>query len=281
MKINSMGRLAALLSLCFWGAGVLAQTAVSAADPVIKDCDVCPEMVVISEGSFTMGSNEYSDESPPHGVTIKSFAIGRTEVTQRQWKAVMGSNPSHFNQCGDDCPVDSVAWDDVQAFIEKLNARTTKSYRLPSEAEWEYACRTEEDQAYCGSDDLDSVAVYGRMSGERTMPVAAKQANARGLYDMSGNVWEWTQDCWNKTYSGAPTDGSAWTAGDCAQRVLRGGSWNYIPIDARATNRSRHGTAFRFNGIGFRLARMLEPADTAWLTNPARANAIVTARQAE
>ncbi len=224
---------------------------------VVRDCADCPEMVVIPAGSFEMGGGTYPDEKPVHRVTLRSFAIGRTEVTHGQWRAVMGNNPSRFSTCGDDCPVESVSWNDAQEFVRKLNQKTGKIYRLPSEAEWEYACRSGGKQEYCGGEGIDSVGWYAGNSGSKTHSVAGKQANAWGLYDMSGNVWEWTQDCWNESYTGAPGDGSAWTSGDCGQRVLRGGSWNGKPQYARAAIRSGTGTAERSLSNGFRLARML------------------------
>ena len=163
---------------------------------IFKDCTDCPEMVVVPAGSFDMGSNNDTNEKPVHRVTInRAFAIGKTEVTQGQWKAIMGNNPSKFVECGDNCPVEQVSWDDAQAFIEKLNTKTGKKYRLPSEAEWEYACRAGGQHEYCGGNNLDSIAWYGALakpagnSNKTTNPVAAKQANAFGLYDMSGNVW--------------------------------------------------------------------------------------------
>ncbi|KAF0201907.1 MAG: hypothetical protein FD173_2065 [Gallionellaceae bacterium] len=231
---------------------------------IIRDCPDCPDMVVVPAGGFTMGSSS-GDESPAHTVTIgKPFAMGKTEITQGQWKAVMGTNPSNFKNCGDTCPVEQVSWDDAKEFIQKLNAKTGKQYRLPSEAEWEYACRAGQQTEYCGGDNIDSVAWYGGAyatpagnSAKTTNPVATKQANAWGLYDMSGNVWEWVEDNYHADYNGAPTDGRVWQGGNGAQRVLRGGSWYYKPQDARAADRDRDVPAFRDLSLGFRLARML------------------------
>ena len=224
---------------------------------VFKDCPDCPDMVVIPAGSFNMGSDKGGDETPAHHVTIsKAFAIGKTEVTQGQWKAVMGSNPSNFANCGDDCPVEKVSWDDAKQFIQKLNSKTGKQYRLPSEAEWEYACRAGSQTEYCGGDNVDSVAWYTSNSGDATHASAQKEANAFGLYDMSGNVWEWVEDSYHDNYNGAPTDGTVWQ-GDGAMRVLRGGSWDFLPQSARAAYRLRFEPAYRVSGFGFRLARML------------------------
>ena len=221
---------------------------------IFKDCDNCPEMVVIPAGSFDMGSNNGDpNEKPVHHVTIgKPFAIGKTEVTQGQWKAIMGDNPSKFASCGDNCPVEQVSWDNAQEFIQKLNEQTGKQYRLPSEAEWEYACRAGAQQEYCGSDNLDSVGWYGGLatpagnSEKTTNPVAAKQPNAWGLYDMSGNVWEWVEDVYHNSYNGAPTDGSVWQ-GEGMLRIPRGGSWSY---QQRASKRSGSEPNFRLSGIG-------------------------------
>jgi formylglycine-generating enzyme required for sulfatase activity len=227
---------------------------------LFKDCGDCPEMVVIPAGSFDMGSNKDASEQPVHRVTIaRAFAIGRTEVTQGQWKAVMGNNPSKFDACGDNCPVEQVSWDDAQAFIEKLNAKTGRQYRLPTEAEWEYACRAGARQEYCGGDKPDSIAWHGALatpvgnSDKTTNPVATRAANAWGLYDMSGNVWEWVEDSYHDNYNGAPADGSAWQ-GDGTLRVPRGGSWSYAQ---HAAKRSGSEPDFRFGTIGFRLARSL------------------------
>jgi len=230
------------------------------AGTIIKDCNDCPELVVVPPGSFDMGSNVEPNEAPVHRVTInRAFAIGKTEVTQAQWKSIMGSNPSKFTGCGDNCPVEQVSWDDIQEFIEKLNAKTGKEYRLPSEAEWEYACRAGGQHKFCGSDDLDSIGWYGGLanpagnSGPTTNPVAAKQANAFGLYDMSGNVWEWVEDVYHENYDGAPADGSAWE-GESLLHVPRGGSWSYLQP---ASKRGGSEPDYRFSTIGFRLARTL------------------------
>jgi formylglycine-generating enzyme required for sulfatase activity len=233
----------------------------------LRDCPDCPEMVVIPSGSFDMGSNNgHSNEKPVHRVTIsRAFALGKTEVTQGQWKAIMGNNPSGFNKCGDNCPVEQVSWIDAQSFIKKLSAKTGKQYRLPSEAEWEYACRAGKQQEYCGSDNEDIVAWSNINSNGKTHPVATKQANAWGLYDMSGNVSEWVEDSYHADYNDAPIDGSVWLGewrppgGDLSNpRVLRNGSWLYIPQDTRAASRFYLAPKFHLNlDCGFRLARML------------------------
>jgi formylglycine-generating enzyme required for sulfatase activity len=235
---------------------------VPVAGKTLKECPECPEMVELPAGSFDMGSdNGNDDERPMHRVSIvKPFAIGKTEVTQAQWQAVMFSNPSHFDTCGDNCPVEQVSWDDVQTYIQKLNAKTGKQYRLPTEAEWEYACRAGEEHEFCGSDIADSVAWNSFNSGSfffnTPHPVATKKPNAFGLYDMSGNVWEWVEDNYHNNYVGAPTDGSAWT-GDSSMRVLRGGSWGKDAKYGRAAVRNKFGTNYRDFSYGFRLAETL------------------------
>jgi formylglycine-generating enzyme required for sulfatase activity len=231
---------------------------------VIKDCPKCPEMIVIPPGSFERGSsNGNDDEKPVQLVTIgKSFAMGKTEVTQGQWKEIMGNNPSGFKKCGDNCPVEKVSWEDAQLFISKLNTKTGKHYRLPSEAEWEYACRAGENFEYCGSNDLDSVAWYGAYSSPAgnskvtTHPVAGKKPNAFGLYDMSGNVYEWVEDSYHPNYNKSPTDGSVWL-GNGYERVLRGSSWTGTQQDERASGRERNLPVYRDDDDGFRLARNL------------------------
>jgi formylglycine-generating enzyme required for sulfatase activity len=215
-------------------------------------------MVGIPSGSFTMGSNDNAEEKPSHTVRVTAFEIGKYEVTQGQWKAVMGANPSRFNTCGDDCPVEQVSWDDTQQFIQKLNQESGKQYRLPSEAEWEYACKAGGTQTYCGGNDVGSVGWYNENSENKTQRASQKQANAWGLHDMTGNVWEWVEDCWHDNYNGAPTDDTSWT-NNCSStgRVLRGGSWFGNPTYLRSAFRSSGTPDYRDGGIGLRLARTL------------------------
>jgi formylglycine-generating enzyme required for sulfatase activity len=149
-----------------------------------------------------------------------------------------------------------VSWNDAQAFVRQLGQRTGKTYRLPTEAEWEYACRAGGQNEYCGGANIDRVAWYDKNSGGKPHGVAGKQPNAWGLYDMSGNVWEWVEDCWNDSYNGAPADASAWASGDCRKHVMRGGSWNTEILRFRATFRN-FDDFNRFSFVGFRLARML------------------------
>lgn len=172
----------------------------------------------------------------------KNYEMGKYDVTQGEWKAVMGNNPSHFIECGDNCPVENVSWDDIQIFLTKLNVKTGKQYRLPTEAEWEYACYGGTNTSLCGGKDPDTVAWYAANSNKQTHPVGQKQANGYGLYDMSGNVSQWLIDCYNVT---------------CKQRKLRGGSWYNGTISVLASMPDRSEPAFRAMNFGFRLARTL------------------------
>jgi formylglycine-generating enzyme required for sulfatase activity len=151
-------------------------------------------------------------------------------------------------------PVENVSWDDAQDYVSKLRRITGKPYRLPSEAEWEYAARAGDKLRYSGSDDVDNVAWYEGNSGQITQPVARKQANAWGLYDMSGNVWEWTEDCYHGKYDGGPIDGSAWCDIDSDWRVLRGGSWITGPSHVRSACRCVDFAGLRISFFGFRIA---------------------------
>lgn len=225
---------------------------------VFKDCPYCPEMVVIPAGSFDMGSNDgNSDERPVHRVNIgKAFALSKTEVTQVLWKFIMDDNPSRFKDCGITCPVENVSWNEVQKFIKVLNAKTGIQYRLPTEAEWEYACRAGGTHTYCGSDNLDEIGWHEGNSDSKTHPACQKQANAFGLCDMSGNVWEWVEDSYYFNYNGAPVDGTAWW-GFRGMRVLRGGSWSDKAKRSRASSRLMNEQLFRNRFDGLRLARTL------------------------
>jgi formylglycine-generating enzyme required for sulfatase activity len=186
----------------------------------------------------------------------KNYEMEKYEVTQTEWRAVMGSNPSSLSceprtiKCSSDHnPVENVSWDDVQEFLQKLNAMTGKQYRLPTETEWEYACYGGSQTKYCGGNNLDAVGWYQGNSGEDTHPSGQKQANGYGLYDMTGNVWEWMSDCWK---------------GDCASRLVRGSSFYDHSLfgaspqfSAEADHRNSYPTAFKIGFIGFRLARTL------------------------
>lgn len=231
------------------------------------------EFIRIPSGDFMMGSNEYNNEQQIHKVNIGNpFYLGKYPVTQKQWVAVMGNNPSYFK--GDDLPVESVSWEDVQKFIKRLNKREgTDNYRLPSEAEWEYACRAGTTTRYYFGDDESKLGDYAWYSGystyeewnknkdkiskEGTHPVGQKKSNPWGLYDMHGNVWEWVQDKYHGDYEGASSDGSAWEDGDSSNRVLRGGSWDYDARGCRSAFRNGGDPDDRGYDVGFRLLRKL------------------------
>ena len=221
-----------------------------------RDCSDCPEMVVVPAGSFRMGDlsgGGVVTEKPVHQVTVpKAFAVGKYEVTQAEWRSVMGNNPSNFK--GDRNPVERVSWNDAKDFVRKLSARTGKQYRLLSEAEWEYAARAGTTTKYHWGNQFDGGKTA---NGSETEPVGSYGANAYGLHDMHGNVWEWTEDCWTSSYRGAPSNGDASTIGNCALRVLRGGSWYLEPRSLRAANRDGNLTSARSSFSGFRIARTL------------------------
>lgn len=214
-------------------------------------------MVLIPEGEFQMGSDDGGEiEKPVHKVSLNYFYLGKTEVTQEQWRAVMGSDPPKLNFKGcDQCPVESVSWNDVQKFIKKLNAKTGENYRLPTEAEWEYAARGGENQSYtyAGSNTWDEVGWFYENSGNKTHPVGQKKANNFRLYDMSGNVWEWCQD-WADYYTKSPSNNPQGPSTG-SYRVRRGGSYRSTETVARVAYRDNYDPDFRLYSMGFRLAR--------------------------
>ena len=222
------------------------------------------EMVLIPRGSFVMGTTEEEERSdererPQHNVTIQPFCMGKFPVTQAQWQAVaslpqvkrrLNPEPSGFK--GDDLPVEQVAWFDAVEFCDRLSQHTKRQYRLPSEAEWEYACRAGTTTPYhFGKIITPELANY---NGSETIPVGSFEvANAFGLYDMHGNVWEWCLDHWHSNYEEAPTDGSAWlTEDENSPRLLRGGSWSSAPRNCRSAYRLRSDPVF-FNHFGLRV----------------------------
>ncbi len=233
-----------------------------------------PEMVVIPAGSFRMGCVSgvdcQEDEQPVHQVTIPEWlAVGKYEVTFAEWDACVsaggcGHRPGDEGWGRGRHPVMKVSWDDVQEYVRWLSQQTGASYRLLSESEWEYAARAGSRTAYSWGNEIGSGRANCDGCGSQwddsgTAPVGSFSPNAFGLYDMHGNVWEWVQDCWNGSYNGAPSDGSAWQVGDCSGRVLRGGSWINIPRSLRSAFRSWDTTGNRNNNFGFRVARTLTP----------------------
>ena len=224
-------------------------------------------------GSPDDESGRYEFEGPQHEVTVPPFFIGKYPVTQAQWRQVaalprvnrrLNSNPSTFK--GHDYnPVESVSWEDAVEFCERLSIYTGRTYRLPTEAEWEYVCRAGTTTPFYFGETITTDLVnyggskYGRgpegeSRGKTTDVDSLPNANPFGLYDMHGNVWEWCQDVWQDSYEGAPTDGSAWIeGGDQDQRSCRGGSWNSFPRECRSAYRLRAAPSARYSGIGFRV----------------------------
>ena len=228
-------------------------------DGVLTIKGVRYEMVWVRGGTFRMGatseqgSDAYFNEKPVHSVTLRGYYIGKTEVTQALWKAVMGSNPSEFK--GDNLPVENVSWNDCHEFIRKLNALTGQNFRLPTEAEWEFACRggnNSRGYKYSGSNYIDNVAWYRDNSGDKTHPVATKSPNELGIYDMSGNVDEWCNDWYGGYTSGRQTNPKG--SYDGSYRVCRGGDWVDHTWSCRSSARSRNYSPWRGDHLGLRLA---------------------------
>jgi formylglycine-generating enzyme required for sulfatase activity len=269
---------------------------------IFRDCnEVCPEMVVVPAGTFTMGSS--SDETtregvpsqfaawekPAHEVRIsKPFAIAKYPVSVAEFTAFVQDTGFHsfgcflwdekgrkfdldnekdwqhpgFAQTDRNQPIVCVSWEDTQKYVEWLSRKTGQAYRLPSEAEWEYAARAGTKTARYWGDEIGSgnancARCGSKWDNKQTSPVGSFKPNAFGLYDMLGNVFQWTEDCWNESYKGSPTDGSAWTTGDCKTRVVRSGSWNFFSAVERAAYRYGDGAGFRSNVVSFRVVRLL------------------------
>ncbi|MBI4843169.1 MAG: formylglycine-generating enzyme family protein [Nitrospirae bacterium] len=226
------------------------------------------EMVFVKGGCYQMGDTFKegdADEKPVHEVCVDDFYIGKYEVSQGQWREVMGNNPSYFSSCGENCPVEQVSWNDVQKFIRKLNERLDsagsqrQTYRLPTEAEWEYAAKSGgKNEKYAGGNDIGNVAWYYVNSGGRTHPVGQKSPNGLGVYDMSGNVWEWVGDWYGEHYYQRSPRDNPHGLDEGRVRLLRGGSWVNYPWAVRASLRFRHYPEFRFNNNGFRLLRQTQ-----------------------
>jgi formylglycine-generating enzyme required for sulfatase activity len=234
----------------------------------LQDCTTCPVMRLVQGGSFSMGSsnNELlydTTEQPQHLVSLGSFYVGKLEVTQREWNACVAAkgcqgNRTHQGEVQDELPVVQVSWYDAQAYVAWLSKNTGKDYRLMTESEWEFAARGGNESPYhFGADNskLENFAWYESNSDGQPHRVGGKNFNQYGLHDMYGNVAEWTSDCWNDSYAGAPKDGTQWKAGNCKVRVLRGGSWEDDPANMRSASR-KFGIAELGNpSVGFRVAR--------------------------
>ena len=216
-----------------------------------------PDMVTVQGGRFAMGGNENNNEKPIHNVTLRSFKIAKYETTVAQWQKVMGSNPLGRKDCMD-CPATGAGWDDVQTFIKKLNTLSGKNYRLPTEAEWEYAARggtKSKKFEYAGSNDINAVAWTSANSGSNTHPVGQKEANELGLYDMSGNVFEWCNDWYDENYYGKSPENDPKGPATGSHRVIRGGNWASEPAISRVAYRIT--VQIGYSAIGFRLASSL------------------------
>lgn len=249
------------LTDAFTGETAVVTVIVSHPDQEFEVNGVSFKMIAVQGGTFTMGANNddmeaRENERPAHLVTVPDYSIGMTEVTQALWKAVMGNNPSSF--IGDlILPVENVSWNDCQNFIAKLNELTGKTFRLPTEAEWEYAARGGYKSSgckYAGSNDIHNVAWYENDADNMTHPVALKAPNELGLYDMSGNVWEWCQDRYNENYYSISPLTNPMGPNNGSNRVLRGGSWYNGPVCSRVTFRSNTSPSNTLTRIGLRLA---------------------------
>ncbi|HUZ71958.1 MAG TPA: formylglycine-generating enzyme family protein [Stellaceae bacterium] len=273
-------------------------------DREFRECTKCPEMVAIPAGKFVMGSpaterGRFDDEGPQHTVSVRAFALGKYDVTNAEFLTFLRDTAYQPKPCDrilvlswkspghglayppglTDPPLEPAAclnWNDAQAYIAWLNGKARSRdpsrryrdgpYRLPSEAEWEYAARAGTTAARwwghaIGRGNANCDGCGSQWDDKLIAPVGSFAPNPFGLYDMLGNVWQWVEDCWNDSYVGAPTDGSAWTTGDCSKRVLRGGSWSNLPVFIRAATRSRADAAggdFDYSSYaGFRVARTL------------------------
>jgi formylglycine-generating enzyme required for sulfatase activity len=260
---------ALVLLFCAAGASRAAETdAKRLPGELFRDCSDCPELVIAPSGDFDMGSTTKPAEQPVHHVNIhKNFAIGRRDVTFAEWdRCVAGSgckfSPPDQGWGRGERPVTNVSWDDAKEFVAWLSKTTGRPYRLPSEAEWEYAARGGSTTPYWWGKDVAvghaQCAECGGNEGGKTAPAGSFRPNAFGLYDTAGNAAEWVEDCWNPTYRGAPNDGSAWTSGDCSLHVLRGGSFADKALAVRSSARFRYDEDVRYYANGFRVARDLD-----------------------
>ena len=233
-----------------------------------RDCPACPLMVVVPAGGFVMGSSGGNrSERPPHTVTLRrKFALGKYEVTFKEWDACIAdggcrSKPFDEGWGRGNRPVINVTWDDAKEYVRWLSGKTGERYHLPSEAQWEYAARAKSTSKYAwgnsiGRNRANCSSCGSQFAGKQTAPAGSFKPNRFGLHDMHGNVWEWVEDCWHRTYKRAPTDGSAWTTGACGQSVLRGGSWREGSSALRASQRTKYHSA-PHNTFGFRVARIV------------------------
>ena len=265
-----------------------APVAASTPNKLIRDCADTPEMVLIPSGAFKMGDtlgNGYDYERPVHTVSVKGFFLGRYEVTVRQWNTCVAeggcSHETRTMDTDETHPIANVSWDEAMQFTVWLSRKTHKSYRLPSEAEWEYAARAGSEDQYTWGNMEAAICLHanifdisGRRANptwgwsvgcddgfEKAAPVGSFPPNAWGLYDMIGNVWEWVADCWHVNYDGAPTDGSAWMSESCPKHVNRGAGWGNHARTARIPSRDADVHGAHSDGLGFRVARDIAASD--------------------
>jgi formylglycine-generating enzyme required for sulfatase activity len=244
-----------------------ADSATSTLQGLFRDCDLCPLMVNVPAGTYMMGSDRYRpDEQPSHEITFaKPFAIGVHEVTLAEWDACLREGGCRFSpeyNADSRLPIGNVSWDDAKDYTAWLSKKTGESYRLPTEAEWEYGASAGTTTAFWWGDDVGIGNANCSNCGSRwdasgPSPVGSFAPNPFGLHDVHGNLWEWTMDCVNRSYKGAPADGSAWLRGDCIARVLRGGSWNLDSEYMRTTRRNHYDRDVRYYLHGFRVVRSL------------------------
>jgi len=252
-------------------AGIAATTAQSA-PASFRDCaTACPEMISLPGGSFMMGGlpteeNWSAQEAPQHRVLVRAFAMAKNDVTFDEWSACVADGgcdayvPGDYGFGRGNRPVLTVNWNDAQTYVTWLSRKTGKHYRLPTEAEWEYAARGGTTTAYYWGDAVGEGHAVCNGCGspwdkDMTAPVGSFAANPFGLFDMAGNVMQWTADCWHPTYGSAPTDGSAWMDGDCTQHVVRGGNWFIRPFGLRSAFRRNIQANERDDIFGFRVVR--------------------------
>lgn len=226
-----------------------------------RDCTTCPELISLGGGSFEMGSNDSPTQRPVHRVTVEAFALGRFPVTVGEWRYCVQALACSYQPTGDDDqPVHNVSWTDALQYLGWLSRITQRPYRLPTEAEWEYAARAETTTKYWWGNQLVRGMANCRGCAEPydaqgPTKIGEFASNGFGLYDMAGGVWQWVSDCWHANYRGAPNDGSSWDVPRCVERVLRGGSWLNDPSFLRTASRNRYDPDVRYPANGLRVAR--------------------------
>jgi formylglycine-generating enzyme required for sulfatase activity len=245
----------------------VAQAAERLPGETFRDCDTCDELVVVPAGEFTMGSNAKASQSPPHKVTLpKDFAIGRREVSFAEWDRCVAAGGCDYSPADQgwgrgDRPAINLSWSDAKEYVAWISKETGQIYRLPTEAEWEYAARAgTTTTSYWWGKEVGAGRAKCADCGDKTVgvvPTGSFRPNGYGLYDTSGNAAEWVEDCWNPSFVGAPANGSAWTKGDCSMRVLRGGSFLDKAAGVTSAARFRYDFDVRYYANGFRVARDL------------------------